>query len=116
VLIESDADISIRSATDVLRLAVAMSDGDVSMREKSKFRVFTRRERRFLLKNLNGASSLEEDMARDTEKWKRLMKYLHPNDYRKSFPKVCKAYDKLYNRKVKSFNAQFEALYNEADE
>lgn len=40
---------AIKTATDVLRVAVAMSEGDVSLAEPTKFRNFSKRERRFLL-------------------------------------------------------------------
>lgn len=53
-----------KSATDILRLAVAMSDGDVSLAENTRFRSFKRKERRFLLRMLDYIKNAEEDMAR----------------------------------------------------
>ncbi|MCC5612997.1 hypothetical protein LC612_41515, partial [Nostoc sp. CHAB 5834] len=41
--------LKIADATDVLRFAAVLSDGDVSLREKVVFRAFKRAERRFLL-------------------------------------------------------------------
>lgn len=115
IVVESGGRIAIKSATDVLRLAVGMSDGDVSMRTPSKFRSFTRAERRFFLSNLESASSLRDDMGRDPNKWKKFMKAIRPGDYRKQFPEVCSAYDDLYNGRVKTFNSKVESALEAVD-
>ena len=73
------------TVTDVLRLAAAASDGDVSLQTLTKFRNFKRRERRLLLAALDRVVSENPsklaDVARFAERWKRLAKALHPNDY-----------------------------------
>jgi hypothetical protein len=110
-LLERGARVSVEAATDVLRLAAALSGGDVSLREPCKLRRFSRRERKYLLAMLEGARHLDEDLARRREPWKRLFHLLHPGDYRDSFPRVVAAYDKLYNAApVPSFNADLERL------
>lgn len=95
-LLEGGFELDIRTATDVLRLAAGMSDGDVSLREPTRLRRFRRRERRQLLGLLERAANLEEDVARRRGAFKRLMFELHPGDYRDRFPRVVDAYDKLY--------------------
>lgn len=102
---------SIKTATDVLRVAVAMSDGDVSLAEPTKFRNFAKRERRFLLECLeNVGSSRIEDMLRWKLRWIRLGERLHPGDYRRRFPKALEAFDVLRNDKpFKTFNGRVEA-------
>lgn len=115
IVIETGGRVAIKSATDILRLAVGMSDGDVSMRTPSKFRSFTRAERRFFLSNLESASALRDDMGRDENKWKKFMKAVRPGDYRKQFPKVCAAYDDLYNGRIKTFNSKVESALEAAD-
>ena len=115
-MLGADVSLKIKSATDVLRLAVGMSDGDVSMREKSKFRKFSRAERRFFLKNLEGATSLAEDMARNCNKWKKFMKALRPGDYASTCTNVNRAYNALYNGELVTFNSQVETLYAKKDE
>src|SRR5262249_23212592 len=72
----------IKTATDVLRLAVAMSGGDVSLAESAKFRNFTRRERRALLELLENCDNSTEDMLRWKGRWIRLGERLHPGEYR----------------------------------
>ncbi len=64
VCLNKDLPIQINSATDVLRLAVGLSDGDISLAQLSKFRSFKRSERRYLLNLLNKTSHLEQDFYR----------------------------------------------------
>lgn len=114
--IKLNALLTTRSAMDVLRLAVALSNGDYSLKENSKFISFPRSTRRFLLQLLEGASNLEEDMARDKGRWKKLMVALRPGDYAKRFPRVVNAYNALYTDSVKSFNALVEMLISSRNE
>lgn len=100
------ANFAASSATDVLRLSAGLSDGDLSLRTKTKFRKFSRSERQRLLGYLN-EQSLEEDFASRPEQWKRLLSRLHPGDY-KQYPNVIAAYDDLYNRRTKTFNSKID--------
>lgn len=110
-LLERGAAVTVEAATDVLRLAAALSGGDVSLREPCKLRRLARKERKYLLAMLEGAKHLDEDLARRPEQWKRLLHLLHPGDYRDRCPRVVAAYDRLYNgEKVPSFNADLERL------
>lgn len=110
-LIEHGATATLETATDVLRLAAALSGGDVSLREPGKLRNFKRRERRALLAMLEGATNLDEDLVRRRELSKRLLYKLHPGDYRDDYPRVAAAYDKLYNATtIPRFSAELERL------
>jgi hypothetical protein len=110
-LCEQGIESTVDTATDVLRLAVALSGGDISLRVPHRLRRFTRRERRFLLGLLERATHLVEDIARRRERFKRLLHELHPGDYRAAFPRVVAAYDALYRREPSSgFNADVERL------
>lgn len=86
-----------RTATDVLRLAVALSDGDVSLASKTKFGKFSRPHRRLLLSLLEEKSSLIEDMLRWKERWKRLGEKLHPREFETKYPKTVRAFEVLRN-------------------
>jgi hypothetical protein len=100
----------------VLRLAAALSGGDISLREPCRFRRFTRRERRFLLGMLEGAAHLDEDVARRREQFKRLLYQVHPGDYRHAYPRVVAAYDVLYRRlPVRGFNVDVERMLAAGD-
>lgn len=103
------------SATDVLRLSVAMSNGDFTLKTVTKFAKFKRADRRLLLTLLEGCGNLEDDFARYPNRWKQLLSRLHPNEKRGKYPNVSSAYDKLYNDKLTTFNSRLEALISERD-
>lgn len=87
-----------KTATDVLRLITAMSDGDISLAANTKFRNFRRRERRILLELLQGCGAIEEDMLRYKNRWIRVGERLHPAEYNEAqFGKVITAFNKLRN-------------------
>jgi hypothetical protein len=87
----------VATATDVLRLAVALSDGEVSLAEPAKFRRLSRAERRLLLELLEECPNRVEDMLRFVEPWKRLGERLHPGEYRARFPQSVAAFDVVRN-------------------
>lgn len=88
-----------QTATDVLRLAVALSDGDVSLAKPSKFAALNRAERRTLLELLEGCGALVEDMKRRPMRWIRLGERLHVGEFANRFPKAFAAFDVLRNDK-----------------
>lgn len=94
-----------RTATDVLRLITAMSDGDVSLAENTKFRSLKRRERRVLMALLESCGNIEEDMLRYKGRWIRIGERLHPAEYSEAqFGKVIAAFYKLRNDiKIETF-------------
>ena len=87
-----------KTATDVLRLATALSGGDVSLAENSKFKSFSRLTRRILMGLLEAAESREEDMLRWQTRWVKLAEYLHVGEFWKKFPKTYGAILKLRNK------------------
>lgn len=111
LFIDSDVDLAahFRTATDILRLATALSDGDVSLSEDSKFRSFKRGERRLLLGLLDKCAVLEEDMLRWEMRWKRLGERLHPGEYAKRFKNAYRAFHALRNEKITTIRTHIEA-------
>ena len=102
---------SFATATDILRLAAAMSRGDVSLANPCKFRSFTRRERRFLLRLLGTLKDPREDMRRFAGRWVRLGERLHPGEYRAKFPRAHAAFQFVReDRALETFNSQVESL------
>lgn len=101
---------AVATATDVLRIAVAMSEGDVSLAEPTKFCSFSKRERRFLLGCLeNIGEGITEDMLRWKQRWIRLGERLHPGDFKSRFPRAWKAFDIIRNDKpFRTFNSRVE--------
>jgi hypothetical protein len=73
------------TVTDVLRLACAISDGDLTLEAATRFRSLRRGERRVLLAALDGvvAGSRAKlgDVAQYAERWKRLGERLHAREY-----------------------------------
>ena len=108
---------NVKTATDVLRVAVAMSEGDISLAQPTTFRNFSKRERRFLLECIDRTGSCcVEDMLRWKQRWIRLGERLHPGDYAKRFPKAFEAFDTIRNNKpVVTFNGRVEAAIAEGD-
>ncbi|MBE9223701.1 hypothetical protein IQ215_13435 [Cyanobacterium stanieri LEGE 03274] len=114
--LNSEQNVNINSATDVLRLAVGLSDGDISLRKPTKFRNFKRKERRFLLNLLNQCPNLVEDIFRHKNIWKKLMFALHPGDYATQFSRVVNAYNLLFNNQApETFNSILEKLLAQKD-
>lgn len=114
--IEKGRTANVRTATDVLRLAAGLSNGDVSLREKVRFRRFKRSERRFLLGMLENCGNLNEDLARRAEMWKRFLYSLHVGDYAKAYPKVLAAHNDLCNGELLTFNGKVEKLLASGNE
>lgn len=103
-------DASVRTATDVLRIAVGMCDGDVSLSEPTKFGRLPRAVRVRLLGWLERSASRLEDMQRWEGRWIRLGERLHPGEYAKRFPETAKAFADLRNgRRERGFNSRVEA-------
>lgn len=99
-----------KTATDVLRLATALSDGDVSLASNTVYRSFRRAERRLLLALLERCRGRVEAMLRHRGKWIRLGERLHPGEYAGRFPKTAEAFRVLRNgEKVETFGTHVEA-------
>jgi hypothetical protein len=105
-----------RTATDILRLAVALSGGDVSLAAAAKFRTFSRPERRLLLGLLERAPNAAEDMRRWKGRWVRLGEKLHPGEYRRQYPISWQAFNVLRSDlPLLTFNSRIEKALEEHD-
>ncbi|MGW8824698.1 cytoplasmic protein [Paenibacillus lautus] len=101
-----------KTATDVLRLAVAWSGGDVSLAEATRFRKFKRRERRLLLGLLERCHPITEDMLRFKDRWIRLGEILHPSEYKHRYKRCEEAFDILRNHKpFTTYNGSVELAF-----
>ena len=110
-----------KTATDVLRLTVALSDGDISLATPTRFRSFKRSERRFLLNLLEiiaNKSGIVEDMMRYKNVWVKLGERLHPFEKKyKSLVKTCHAFWAVrQNVKLKTFNSKVEKGFEDKSE
>lgn len=99
------------NVTDVLRLATAMSDGDVSLTKNTKFRNFTRSERKSLMKMIDAMGNVKEDMLRNKGRWIRLAERLHPSEDRyKKYVTAVSAFNALRDGdKISTFGGTVES-------
>jgi len=88
-------------ATDALRLAAALSEGDASLAEATKFKNFSRPARRQLLAVVErhltqgDATQALENLFERRERWLRLAEKLHPGEFEKAFPNAHSAFARL---------------------
>jgi hypothetical protein len=94
----------------VLRVAVALSDGDVSLAKPARFRSFSRPERRLLLGLLDRCPAPVEDMLRWRARWVRLGERLHPGEYERTYAGAAEAFDIL--RRDRPFETVNSAVEN----
>lgn len=131
-------DVPVKTPTDVLRIAVHMSGGDISLpavpksmrstrtkvgrrfsivkevnpeRKKFEFKKFKRAERRYLLGLLEKTHCDAREMVLKDQRWIRLGEILHPGEYTKEFPKVAHAFQLIRETKVVSWYGAVEAAF-----
>jgi len=128
------------TTTDVLRIAVFLSGGDISLpavpkqvkqvstyyryskihnlkrekREKFKFKKFSRSERRKILELLENSNLDVREMVLKDQRWIRLGEILHPGEYKNSYPRCYRAFDKLRNQKIISWYGELQAAFNQS--
>jgi hypothetical protein len=113
---EARLDGMVRTATDVLRIAVALFDGDVSLAESTKFGSIPRAVRRRLLGWIEQAPNRLEDMQRWSGRWIRLGERLHPGESAERFPQTAADFAALRaGRRAESFNSRIEAALEQRD-
>ncbi|MEC0127354.1 TerD family protein [Paenibacillus pabuli] len=106
----------LRTATDILRLAAACSDGDVSLKRNTRFRSFNRSERRLLLALLESVPEPLEELFRYKGRWLRLAERLHPGEYRQRYPKAVKAIEQLRSgERPFTFSGRVEHAFKQMD-
>ncbi|PGM55435.1 TerD family protein [Bacillus sp. AFS053548] len=89
----------LKTATDVLRFCVALSDGDPSLSMNTKFISFSRKDRKLVLSLLNEIPHAIEEMVKRRNVWIRIGEKLHPGEYSKRFPHAENLFSILRNEK-----------------
>lgn len=106
----------VRTATDVLRIAVALDDGDVSLATPTRFGRYRRPMRRALLNWLEKMPNRLEDLQRWTPRWVRLAERLHPGEHAARFPGTAADFARLRaGQRLRGFNAQVECALADDD-
>lgn len=116
VRVEAGAAPLVDTVTDVLRLACALSEGDVTLETPTRFRSFRRPVRGALMRALDAvAASKLGDVRKDREAWKRLGERLHPHEY----PKLPHARDVFAvargDKEARSLAGRVEVAFRDGD-
>jgi len=123
----------VKTTTDVLRIAVHLSGGDISLpkvpyakvyinrwdREKCenperlnfRFKKFSRSERKYILNLLENTNCDVKEMVLKDQRWIRLGEILHPSEYKSKFPKAANAFNVIRNEKIKSWYGQLNDAF-----
>lgn len=107
------------TVTDVLRLACALSGGDVTLREPTRFRTLPRPVRRALLAGLDAVIAANPaklaDVHAHREPFKRLGERLHPHEYPR-WPHAADVFAVARGEKeAPTFGSRVEALLGATD-
>ncbi|MDQ1043316.1 hypothetical protein [Streptomyces sp. V4I2] len=113
------ADLLLDTVTDVLRLACALSGGDVTLQEPTRFRALSRPVRRALLAGLDGVVAAAEaklaDVHAHREEFKRLGERLHPHEYPR-WPQAAEVFAVARGElTARSFDSRVEELLGAGD-
>lgn len=122
------------TVTDVLRIAVHMSGGDISLpkvppaevkmnrwsshksknpyRDAFKFKKFTRSERKYLMSLLEKTNCDVREFVLKDARWIRLGEILHPGEFANKYPKAFEMFDDIRNTKVKSWYGEVQDAFN----
>lgn len=126
----------VKTTTDVLRIAVHLSGGDISLpkvpdaqvklnrwsyfksdnpeREKFKFKSFSRKERKYLLGLLEKTNCDPREMVLKSGRWIKLAHGLHVGEYKNAFPRAFDAINKLRNEKVKTWYSKLNEAFDKS--
>ena len=103
---------SIKTSTDVLRIAVSLSGGDISLLEKPRFKL-NNKQRKFIVSILENVIS-ESDISRHSDKWIHLFHCLHIGQFKKAV-KSNEIANKLRNAKLEKPNSKIEIAIKNND-
>jgi hypothetical protein len=115
VRLDNNLPILVDTVTDVLRLSCALSDGDITLSEKTRFKSFSNKVRKALMSALDGvikkAPAKLADVNQYKEVWKRLGERLHPGEY-KLFPSAQEVFLVARgDKKVRTLMGQVELAF-----
>ena len=111
----------LKTAVDVLRVAVALSNGDVTLAKPTKFKHFSRKERTLLFSALEKIDTryLLEDILRYEEPFKRLAEgtsLTREQRYKNRYPHLVAAMKRIqYGDKVQTYQGRLAHAYDAKD-
>lgn len=102
----------VRRATTVLRIWSAYSGGDEGLKENTRFKNPSKRQRAVLMRTLEGCTDLEDSLKSQREQWLRLLFLLHPTTarHRARYPRLADHVERLRNRPktLRTYNGKVE--------
>lgn len=109
-----------KTSTDVLRICMIFLGGDHTLSShKHDFKSLKRKDRRFLLRQLNQICKKNpqviEDASRYQGLWVVVGELLHPGDYAKRYPKAYEFFNTMRNDKARSWYSKVEKAYTDKD-
>ncbi|MGY6020020.1 hypothetical protein [Streptomyces spinosirectus] len=112
--LRAGAGLLLDTVTDVLRLACALSDGDVTLQTATRFKGLSRPVRRALLAGLDAVVAASPAKLADVNAWredfKRLGERLHPHEY-PQWPHAAEVFAVARGEKqARSFDSRVEEL------
>lgn len=104
-----------KTAVDVLRLAAAYSNGDITLATPTKFKL-SRPQRRMILQLLDNVDDVE-GMGAYSEQWKRLARTLHyrSDNNDKKYPTAAINLEKIQTGNYTTVNSKIEKAVKEFD-
>lgn len=104
-----------KTAVDVLRLAAAYSNGDITLATPTKFKL-SRPQRRMILQLLDNVDDVE-GMGAYSEQWKRLARTLHyrSDNNDKKYPTAAINLEKIQTGDYTTVNSKIEKAVKELD-
>lgn len=97
----------IKTSTDVLRIITAYSDGDITLKNPTRYKSMPRKMRRFFMQVLSNVAN-QEDLCRYPEQWKRVAEKLHPQEY-PGFEELKNLFKFIHTgEKLETFNSEVD--------
>lgn len=109
-----------KTSTDVLRICMIFLGGDHTLSShKHDLKSLKRKDRRFLLRQLNQIykknPQVVEDASRYQGLWVVIGEILHPGDYANKYPKAYEFFNTIRNEKARSWYSKVEKAYESKD-
>ena len=105
----------VKTPTDLLRVYVALSRGDVTLRYNSALMSLERGVRRLFLSILDEMANdnlyIYDDLSRHEFLWKKAFEMLHVGEYQTKYPHIAEVAKHFRNDNYKTFYSKLDDLY-----
>ena len=110
----------IKYPLDLLRVYVAISSGDITLKENTMFVSLDRKTRRMFMEILedmivNEQGNIYDNLARHEFLWKKAFEKLHVGEYKTKYPRLYECAFNLRSGNFISINGKIESLRDDED-